>query len=202
MAMSTDPPIRPSRNVSLPFLSAVAVALGLAGSTYIAATSWKDVRKKPEKNNIRITGSARKRIVSDLIRWSASVEAQGADRTAAYVALKGGTEKVVAFLKAQGVKDDEIQTESASITEEFDIIKEDKVLPGTNVPLRTERKQSKGFMARQVVSVNSTNVAPIEKVSREITTLLEQGVTVSSHDPSYYFTHLGDLKLEILAEGA
>ena len=78
--MSINPPAtRATRSVSLPFLSAVAVAvaLGLAGSTFIAASSWKDVRKKPEKNNIRITGSARKRIVSDLIQWSAGVEAHG-----------------------------------------------------------------------------------------------------------------------------
>ncbi|MGC4014109.1 MAG: SIMPL domain-containing protein [Luteolibacter sp.] len=183
-------------------MSAVAVALGLAGSTFIAAHTWKEVRKKPEKNNIRITGSARKRIVSDLIQWSASVEAQGADRTAAYVALKGGTEKAVAFLKAQGVKADEIQTESASITEEFELIKEDKVLPGTNVPLRSERKEAKGFKATQTVAISSTNIALIEKASREITTLLEQGVDVTSHDPSYYYTRLGELKLEMLAEAA
>jgi uncharacterized protein len=188
--------------VSLPFFSAVAVALGLAGSTFIAATAWKDVRKKPEKNNIRITGSARKRIVSYLIQWSAAVEARGADRTAAYLALKGGTEKVVGFLKATGVKEVEIQTESASIIEEFEIIKEDKVLPNTNVPLRSERRESKGFRARQVVSVSSTNVPQIEKVSREITTLLEQGVDVTSQSPSYYYTRLGELKLEMLAEAA
>ena len=119
-----------------------------------------------------------------------------------YVALKGGTEKVVAFLKAQGVKEVEIQTESASITEEFELIKEDKVLPNTNVPLRSERRESKGFTAKQVVAVNSTNVAQIEKVSREITTLLEQGVDVTSHAPSYYYTRLGELKLEMLAEAA
>lgn len=201
--MSSEPvPVKSVRRVSLPFLSAVAIALGLAGSTFIAAGTWKDVRKKPEKNNIRITGSARKRIVSDLIEWSALIEAQGPDRTAAYLALKGGTEKVVGFLKAQGVKAEEIQTESASITEEFDIIKEDKVLPGTNVPLRSERKESKGFKAKQLVTINSTNIPKIEKASREITTLLEQGVEVTSHDPSYYYTRLGELKLEMLAEAA
>ncbi len=200
--MSTDSSSASFCRASLPFLSAVAISLGLAGSTFIASSSWKDVRKKPEKNNIRITGSARKRIVSDLIQWSSSVKAEGADRTAAYVALKGGTEKVVAFLKTQGVKTDEIQTESASITEEFETIKEDKVLPGTNVPLHSERKVSKGFSARQVVSVSSANVGLIEKVSREITTLLEQGVDVTSHDPSYYYTRLSELKLQMLAEAA
>ncbi len=202
MVVSTETPVRSIRKVSLPFFSAVAVALGLAGSTFIAATSWKEVRKKPEKNNIRITGSAKKRIVSDLIHWSASVEAKAPDRTAAYLALKSGTEKTVAFLKAQGVKEEEIQTQSASIIEEFEIIREDKVLPGTNVPLRTERKEPKGFTATQVVSVSSTNVGQIEKVSREVTTLLEQGVNVTSRDPSYYYTRLGELKLEMLAEAA
>lgn len=191
-----------SRKVSLPFFSAVAVALGLAGSTYIAATSWKDVRKKPDKNNIRITGSARKRISSDLIQWSAGVEATAPDRTAAYVALKTGTEKVVEFLKTQGVKEDEIQTQSAAVTEEFETIKEDTVLAGTSVPLRSERKQSKGFRATQVVSISSAKVSQIEKVSREITTLLEQGVNVTSQEPSYYYTQLGELKLAMLAEAA
>lgn len=200
--MSNENPARPFRTVSLPFLSAVAVALGLAGSTYIAATSWKEVRKKPDKNNIRITGSARKRISSDLIQWCAGVEATAPERTAAYVALKAGTEKVVAFLTTQGVKEDEIQTQSATVTEEFETIKEDTVLAGTSVPMRSERKQSKGFRATQVVSISSEKVAQIEKVSREITTLLEQGVNVTSQEPSYYYTQLGELKLAMLAEAA
>lgn len=203
--MNNEPASQPPRSVCKALLlpwGAVALSLAMVGSTYIAASSWKDVRKKPEKNNIRITGSARKRIVSDLIQWSASVEAHAPERTAAYLALKSGTGTVVAFLKAQGVKDDEIQTQPASVIEEFDIIKEDKVLPGTNVPLRSERKESKGFRATQMVSVSSTNVALVEKASREITTLLEQGISVTSQEPNYYYTRLGELKLQMLAEAA
>ena len=146
--MSTDPcSQRPVRSISLPPLAAFALALGLAGSTYIAATTWRDVRKQPDKNNIRITGSAKKRIVSDLIQWSATIEGKGIDRTAAYVTLKVGTDKVVGFLKAQGIKPDDIKTQSANITEEFEIVREEKVLPGTNIPLRTETRKSIGFRA-------------------------------------------------------
>jgi hypothetical protein len=93
---------------------------------------------------------------------------------------------VVAYLKAQGVKEDEIQAQSASVSEEFNVTKEDKVLPGTSVPLRSERRESKGFRATQMMTVSSTNVAVVEKASREITTLLEQGVNVTSNDPNYY----------------
>ncbi len=105
-------------------------------------------------------------------------------------------------LKAQGIKPDDIKTQSASITEEFEIVREDKVLPGTNVPLRTETRNSAGFRALQVVSVSSPNVPQIEKASREITSLLEQGVFVTSNAPKYYYTRLGELKLEMLAEAA
>ena len=193
---------RPVRSISLPPLAALALALGLAGSTYIAAKTWSDVRKQPDKNNIRITGSAKKRIISDLIEWSATVEGSGNDRTAAYVSLKSGTEKVVEFLKGQGIKPDDIKTQSASITEEFEIVREDKVLPGTTVPLRTETRKSLGFSAFQIVSVSSPDVPLIEKASREITALLEQGVFVTSRAPRYYYTRLGELKLEMLSEAA
>lgn len=175
---------------------------GTPGCCRAAAGTWKDVRKRPEKNNIRITGSARKRIVSDLIEWCASVEAKAQESTLAYIALKSGTNKAVAFLKAQGIKAEEIQTQSATVTEEFETVREDKVLPGTTVALRSESKVSKGFRAVQVVLVSSTDIALVEKASREITTLLEQGVFVSSDSPSYYYTRLGELKLEMLAEAA
>lgn len=199
---ATSPRQKNTRIAGLPPLAALAIALGMVLSVLIAAGTWKDVRKRPDKNNIRITGSARKRIVSDLIEWSATVEAKAQERTAAYLELKNGVEKAVAFLKQQGIKPEEIQTQSASITEEFEMVQEDKVLPGTNVPLRTEKRVSKGYRAAQVISVSSTNVALIEKASREITTLLEQGISVISRAPNYYYTRLGELKLEMLAEAA
>jgi len=203
--MSSESVSQPENSVRKTYLlrwGAIALSLGMVLSTFIAASTWRDVRKRPEKNNIRITGSARKRIVSDLIEWSATIEAKAPDRTAAYIALKSGTNRAVEFLTTQGIKAEEIQTQSASITEEFETIREDKVLPGTTVALRSERRVSKGFRAMQVVLVNSTNIPTVEKASREITTLLEEGISVSSRFPSYYYTRLGELKIEMLAEAA
>jgi hypothetical protein len=201
--MSTETtPQKSFRSISLPPLAALALALGMIGSTFIAANTWRDVRKQPEKNNIRVTGSAKKRIASDLIEWSATIEGMGVDRTSAYVTLKSGTDKVVAFLKAQGIKPDDIKTQSARIDEEFEMVREDKVLPGTNVPIHTETRKSIGFRALQIVTVSSSNVPQIEKASREITSLLEEDVFVTSNNPRYYYTKLGELKLQMLAEAA
>ena len=47
--------------------------------------------------------------------------------------------------------------------------------------------------------MRSTDVGRVEKASREITRLLEQGVSITSEAPSYFYTRLGELKVEMLA---
>ena len=199
---SAPPPA--ARSINLRFLGTVALAIGMVWSTAIAARAWHDVRFVPVKynHNIRITGSARKRIVSDLIQWTATIEAVADERITAYRTLREGREKAMAFLAAQGIKPEEIQPWAATIEAVFEKVTEDKVLPGTTVPVRTEKQVFKGFNARQNIVVHSTDVLRIEKASREITSLIEQGVDVTSESPSYFYTRLGDLKVEMLAAAA
>ena len=196
---------QPTPSTRVPYLrpiGAVALALGLVWSTSIAATNWRAVRKPPEKHTIRVTGSAKKRIVSDLIQWEAVIEARAEDRTKAYRTLREGSDKAVAFLAAQGIKAEEIQPQSASFEEIFEEEVEDKVLPGTTVAVRTEKQVSKGFVTRKSIVVRSSDVARVEKASREITSLLDEGVSVNSESPHYFYTRLGELKLEMLASAA
>jgi hypothetical protein len=50
-----------------------------------------------------------------------------------------------------------------------------------------------------VIIVRSTDVPRIEKASREVTSLLEEGVSITSAAPEYFYTRLGELKVEMLA---
>jgi hypothetical protein len=52
---------------------------------------------------------------------------------------------------------------------------------------------------RQRVVVSSPDVAAVEKVSREVTQLLERGISIDSETPRYFYTKLGELKIEMLA---
>ena len=52
------------------------------------------------------------------------------------------------------------------------------------------------------ISVRSTDIPRIERVSREVTQLLEQGIPISSDAPLYYYTKLADVKIDMLAEAA
>jgi hypothetical protein len=55
-AMSTDPASHPHARKThlLPLGAAIALALGMVLSTFIAAGTWKEVRKRPDKNNMGI----------------------------------------------------------------------------------------------------------------------------------------------------
>ena len=187
------------RSVDLRPVGIVALAAAMVLSTAIAAGSWKEVRKGPSKHSIRVTGSAKRRIVSDQIQWEADLDARAPERTAAFRMLRDERDKAVAFLIAQGIKADEIQPQSTSGDEEFEVQEEFKMIAGAKDPVRIEKKISKGFVARGSILVRSSDVARVEKASREITSLLEQGVSVSSNAPLYLYTHLSELKLEMLA---
>jgi hypothetical protein len=197
--MSEKPELGPQRWPDLKPVGMIALSIAIVWSVSITAGTWKSVRVKPELRTIKVVGSAKKRIVSDLIEWEAVLEARAPDRTTAYKLLREQREKAVAFLEGHGIKKPEIQPQSATFQEEFTILEEFKVVPGAKEPIRLEKKLPKGFVTRETILVRSADVAVVERASREVTSLLEQGVSVSSGAPSYFYTRLGELKVEMLA---
>jgi len=188
-----------SRCFDLRFVGITALAVAAVWSTSIVMDTYHSIKVKPEKRTIRVTGSAKKRITSDLIEWSATLEAKATDRIAAYKLLRAETDKTVAFLEKQGIKTAEIQPQSTHVTEDIEVHEEFKVLPGVKEPIRLERKEHKGWITTQVIFVRSSDVAVVEKASREVTALLEDGVAITSSYPEYFYTRLGELKIEQLA---
>ena len=178
----------------------IGLAVAIVWSTAIAAHTWKSVKVKPLQRTIRVTGSAKKRIASDLIKWEAMLEARAPDRTTAYKQLRDQVDKTVQFLEAEGIKPDEIRPSAATFEEEDDVQQETKLLPGSTAPTTIEKKTFKDFVTREAIEVQSRDVPRVEKASREVTSLLEQGVSITSDPPAYFYTHLGELKVAMLAE--
>ena len=179
------------------------IAIGVAAvlATYTVAATWERVKIRPPERSLRITGSAKKRIASDLIEWTCYVEARNpTDRTAAYKALHGHVALVLEFLQKQGIKPDEIRPSAARVQEMKEV--EHVIERIGKDENRVERELFKGYRADQSVTVRSKDLARIERASREVTQLLERGVSVSSAAPSYYYSKLGEMKLEMLAEAA
>ncbi|MBU1219581.1 SIMPL domain-containing protein [Myxococcota bacterium] len=172
------------------------IGVAVVFSTWIASSSWKTVKMRPRERTIKVTGSAKKRIVSDLIGWEATIVSKNMDRTAAYRELANGIDKAQKWLKDRKVKPEEISVSSISVEEKFAVEKQ------TTGDVQTEKNVFKGYIITQSISVVSKEVSQIEKISREITSLLEQGITIQSSSPRYYYTKIGELKIAMLAEAS
>jgi hypothetical protein len=174
-------------------LERLVLPVALLASVWLAAGTWERVKTKPKDLAIRVTGSATKRITSDLIEWSGTIDVTDPDRSAAYKHVREDAAQVVAFLTAAGVSEEHIRVSSAQVREEYET-----EFVGTGEE-RVERTVRSGFVIEQRIVVSSPDVAAVEKASREVTQLLERGISISSSAPEYHYTKLGDLKIEMLA---
>ncbi|HEX5707832.1 MAG TPA: SIMPL domain-containing protein [Pyrinomonadaceae bacterium] len=165
------------------------LAVGLVLSSTILA--WAYTRTKSVDQTITVTGSARKRITSDLIVWRANVSYQSGELSEAYGSLKDKVPRVKAYLVSKGVPDEQIVVSSVSTKtmQEKDANGEDTGRIG-------------GYVLTQTLEVRSPEVEKIARISREVTELIDQGILLESQSPEYHYTKLGDLKVQMLGEAA
>lgn len=50
--------------------------------------------------------------------------------------------------------------------------------------------------------MDSKDIEKVEKISREVTELIESGIEFNSSSPSYYYTKLSELKIDLLAKAS
>ena len=65
-----------------------------------------------------------------------------------------------------------------------------------------ETSEITGYSLRQQLEVRSNEVDKIAQIARESTELINQGILIESNPPQYFYTQLGDLKIEMLGEAA
>lgn len=172
----------------------VIVAL-IASITAIACvtifiTGFTGYKKSANGNGLTATGSASCDFESDLIVWRGSFSAYGLTTADAYGVIKNDTEVVKNYLLENGVTQEEMIFSSVDISQRY----------------RTEYDENgyyigeyaDGYDLYQNVTVTSDDIDKVEKISRDITKLIESGVQFSSYSPEYYYTKLDEVKLELI----
>ena len=161
---------------------AIIVAAALVGHAY--------TYKYRAQQTIVVTGLGETEFSSDKIVWSAAITAEAPTAAAGYLKIEESKAKVVEFLAAKGVA-----TESVV----FGFVNADKQYQ----PLYNENgnwmgQRFTGYELRQRFEVESTDVALIEQVSREISSLIAKGVAIEAYAPDYYYTKLDDVKMGLI----
>lgn len=145
-------------------------------------------------NKITVTGMAEQHFVSDLIVWNANFSRRYPDLQRAYALIKSDEEKIRAYLKKMGLPDTQYVFSSISTSEDWDYQYDQYGRRISSTFL--------GYVLRQSLKVESMDLDRVERVSREITELLDEGIQMESMSPMYFYTKLADLKIDLLAKAS
>ena len=170
-------------------ITALLIALAVVISAGILGHAWK--KSHETRNSINVTGLASHDFTSDLIVWSGSYQRKAMTTQESFSKLKSDMETIKQYLLKRNIPESEIVFSSVTIDKQFDYIRNSD---------KTETKVFTGFNLTQRVEIESKNVEGVEKLSREVTELIDKGIEFYSEEPRYYYTKLADLKIELLAK--
>ena len=139
---------------------------------------------------ITATGSASVDFEADIIIWRGYFSATAYTSQDAYNIIKSEADQVKKYLLANNLTEDEVVFNSVDISQIYRDIYDDN---GNYIG-----SEADGYRLTQSVTITSSNIDNVEKISRDISSLLDLGVEFTSESPEYYYSGLDDLKLDLI----
>jgi uncharacterized protein len=174
------------------YIATAIIALTAIICFWILGNAYKYKFKTAE--TISVTGLAEKDFVSDQIVWTGNYSRKTMDLKEAYTFLKEDEGKIRTYLKGKGITDSEMVFSAVSIDKDFTSKFDDAG--------RQIGSEFTGYNLKQNVTVDSKDINKVEKISREVTELIQSGIEFNSSSPSYYYTKLSELKIDLLAKAS
>ncbi len=168
---------------SILFSVAIIVASIILGNAYL--------NRNRVIGSISVTGLGKADFTSDLIVWECTFSNTNTQLEKAYADLEKDKKIVSDYLSSKGVPKEAIVFSAVETDQQR------KNVYSANGNYMGD--EFVGYVLRQSVTVESKEVEKIEKIAREITELLNQGLQLYSNPPRYYYTKLEDLKIEMVS---
>jgi uncharacterized protein len=173
---------RPTLPIPELFLGLLAIGVAVVWTANIFAGTIHDARHIHD--TISITGSARKPITSNLVRWSVSVSREAAQPTQAARGLTVDAAKVRLFLIKEGIPSGAI---SPAVVTSEELVEQ---LP--------HHRKKVSYRVSQRLDVSTRKLDVVEQASTGVGQLLERGIAVSAEPLQYISTELTQAKLDAL----
>ena len=165
------------------FLGLLSLAIAAVWIAHIFSSTIHDA--KHTADTITITGSARKPIDSNLVRWSIQVEGDAATPVQAALKLRRESRTIVAFLSGAGIRRSAISPE---------VVQSEAVV--TRI---SKRKTRTSYRVYQAYDVSTRQIDVVEAAATRVGDLLARGVDVSAQPLEYISTDLEEAKLQALS---
>ncbi|MDE5622665.1 MAG: SIMPL domain-containing protein, partial [Alistipes sp.] len=141
------------------------------------------------QDTVVVTGLGETEFTSDLIVWSGALTAEAQNVAAGYAQIAASKKKVQDYLASKGVPAEAGVFEFVNVEKQYASVYQDGKWAGNRFS---------GYELRQRFTVESKEVEKVETVSREISSLIAQGVSIEAYAPNYYYTKLDDVKLGLI----
>ncbi len=171
-----------------------AAIIGIAAIIAFAIIGRAYKYRSTTMETIVVTGLAEKDFNSDLIVWNGSYSRKSLDLKSAYATLKEDENAIRNYLGKKGIGNNEMVFSSVTINKEFS--------PKLDAAGRNIGQQFSGYNLIQTVKVESAHVDLVDKISREATELIENGIEFNSSAPLFYNTKLNEVKMELLGKAS
>ena len=170
--------------------NAIIFGIAIVVSSIFLGKAYTD-RSKAD-GEIRVTGLGKADFSSDLIVWEGKFGSQNIDLKKSYLNLEKNKSAVNKYLIDKGIESEQLIYSAVKTNKNY------KSLYSDDGDFIGEEFIS--YELSQTVKIESKEVDKIEKISREITELLNLGVQFYSEAPRYYYTKLADLKIKMISK--
>ena len=142
---------------------------------------------KTADRTVQVKGAAELPVAADLATWALNVSVSGDDLGATQQQLSGDLAKIRTFLAKYGVKPDEIEMGSLSVSD-------------ARANQYNNNQGGPRFVVTGGVTVRTANLEGIQKAKNGLDELLGQGVVLTnSYGPNFAFTKLNEAKLDLVS---
>lgn len=168
----------------------LAIGLFLAGGALRSGI----VKFKEMDRTVTAKGLCEKEVKANKATWPLKFKELGNDPAELYDRIEKNTQAIVAFLKENGLSDEEISLAPPAMVDQQ-----------ANMSYSNEEVRFR-YKANCVVTVVSKNVDLIRKIVSKQAALMRRGITIVSNEydegslVSYEFTGLNEIKPEMIAE--
>ncbi|MCP4922614.1 MAG: SIMPL domain-containing protein [bacterium] len=175
--------------------SGLALGLSLALGAIVSAVVVSEAVKWTKRSNnvLQVKGYAERTVTADFARWEITIKSgQQITRVAAAARLKQNIQHTLAFLKAAGFQDTQIEVGIVREEAFYKKIREGNYWGNSN--------EIEAYQLTTGVAVSSKDVHKVRESAIGIAVLLEQGADLNIGYIQYHFTGFSNIKADLLAE--
>ena len=166
----------------------IVIAVAALACAFVLGRAY--TYKFRSQDTIVVTGLGETEFSSDLIVWSGTLPAEAQNAAAGYAEIEASKAKVQQYLTAKGLPAEAVVFEFVNVDKQFS--------PVYNANGNWAGQRFSGYALRQRFTVESKEVEKVETISREISSLIAQGVSIEAYAPDYYYTKLDDVKMGLI----